>query len=94
MSHSFLVEKAQNFRAYLSEMKPSETANALIAGFSDTMLLPTIMVHLVPHWKAGTLPGLVQQILDNLTAIPEGQREAVEKKVTRYLEMFCEVASQ
>lgn len=85
----FLQEKAANFRRFLQDNKPDEELNKQMAMYQPALLLPTIATFLVPMAASGLLPQAVNEIMSHLTpADPDATRE----KLTRYVEMFVDVA--
>lgn len=89
-----LLEKAQNFRTYINDMKPSDVAQSLMSGFNEALLIPSIVTHILPAHRAGTLGQQADLILANLEAIPPGKETEVRTKVLRYLECFAVLGSQ
>jgi len=92
-AHSLLQEKAANFRAFIETFTPDETAQKLIASFNPTLLIPTIHMALLPLKQNNKLDETATTILSHLT-VPEAEKQAVKDKIKRYLECFCDLATQ
>jgi len=88
----FLVEKAQNFKVFLSNYSPAPEVALYMDGFNPAMVLPTVMSVVVPIVKAGKTESAVRDLMAKLT-IPGEERAAVAAKIQRYLECFAEVAT-
>lgn len=92
-AHALLQEKAANFRAFIETFSPDETAQKLITTFNPTLLIPTIHMALLPYQQKNKLDEIAVTILSHLT-IPEAEKQAVKDKIKRYLECFCDLATQ
>jgi hypothetical protein len=86
----FLVAKAHNFRAYLSQYNPHPDIKTYIDNFKEEALLPSLLTLVVPVVKTGTQGGAVDDLMKKLS-VPEGDKPAVRAKLIRYLEMFATV---
>ena len=91
--HVFMMSKVTNFRSWLQTMKPSDEAQAMINGFNELLILPTILAHLLPASKQGRLGEVANQVFASLTEVPEGKEEEVKIKIQRYLQCFVDVSS-
>ena len=91
--NAFLTEKAINFRTWIQSYSPDAEAQLLMSSFSEHLLLPTILLHLVPLSKSGQLDTTADQVLNILTNVPEDEKDQVKQKMIRYFQMFIEVAT-
>lgn len=92
-AHALLQEKAANFRAFIETYTPDETAQKLITTFNPTLIIPTIHMALLPIKKNDKMDETAITILSHLT-VPEADKQAVKDKIKRYLECFCDLATQ
>ena len=86
----FLVAKAHNFRAYLSQYNPHPDIKKYIDNFKEEALIPSLLTLVVPVVKSGTQGGAVDDLMKKLT-VPDGDTQAVRAKLIRYLDMFASV---
>ena len=91
--NAFLTEKANNFRTWIQSFSPDAEAQLLMSSFSEHLLLPTILLHLVPLSKSGQLETTADQVLNKLTNVPEDEKVQVKEKLIRYFQMSVEVAT-
>jgi len=89
---SFILEKAKNFKAYLSEYSPDASIQPYIDGFDEKMVVPTIITAVVPIVKAGKTESAVLDLMKKLK-VPDEKHEEVKTKLIRYMEMFYKVVS-
>ena len=86
----FLVAKAHNFRAYLSQYDPHPDIKTYIENFKEDALIPSLLTLVVPVVRSGTQGGAVDDLMKKLK-VPDGDKAAVRAKLIRYLEMFASV---
>jgi len=84
----FLIEKAENFRAYILGQNPDADLAAQIEAFRPDMLLPTLTTVLLPAIGVKGIEGVVCEMLLH---IKPDDPVAVKTKLTRYISCFYEV---
>lgn len=83
----FIIEKARNFRDYISTLGPHESIKEVLGGFDENVVIPTIATVVVPLVIAGKVEECVDDIMKKLTVEEKNQPE-VKNKLIRYITMF------
>ncbi len=84
----FLIEKAENFRAFVLGQNPDVEIVAQIETFRTDMLLPTLTTVLLPAIGVKGIEGVVDDIMAHLKPT---DTIAVKGKLLRYITCFYDV---
>ena len=87
---NFVTSKAKNLKAYLLGFAPNAEAQAMMDGFDESQIIPTIMTKLVPMAVLCQLDKVVDAVMETLT-VPENQVPEVRAKIMAYLRCFVDV---
>ncbi len=88
---TFLLEKAENFRAFVLGQSPDAEVTEQLRGFQKEMLFPTLTGVLLPAVQSQGIDGVVDELMLHLTPTDP---VAVKAKLRRYFECFYEVLTQ
>ena len=82
----FVLGKVRNMKNWLEKWASPE----LVAKYDEGKVVGMIAAGLLPLWTAGKLDEAVEEVMRNLSGVPEEEVPAVRTKVGRYLACFCE----
>lgn len=88
--NEFLLSKAKNFRAYISDFSPAPEIQQYLEKFDESYLVPTILTVVVPIVEANKTEGAVEDLMKKLS-VPDDKKQEVKTKLIRYLDMFATI---
>jgi hypothetical protein len=88
---TFLLEKAENFRAFVLGQSPDAEVVQQLTGFQKELLFPTLTGMLLPAIQAKGIDSLVDELMSHLSPTDP---VAVRAKVRRYFDCFYETLTQ
>jgi hypothetical protein len=88
---TFLLEKAENFRAFVLGQNPDAEVLEQLNGFQKDLLFPTLTGVLLPAVQSRGFDALVDELMTHLTPTDP---IAVRAKVRRYFDCFYETLTQ
>ena len=87
MNKDFVLQKARNFRSFLSQFCITPETKSLIGQFAESEFESIVKMHLVPLHMLGSLQVAQEKICSELHITDEEHK----KKVLLYLVCFCDL---